>query len=790
MSQKPLSYAECVRRVLQAAPAPITMDELIQAVGEMRPLTSKNIRSTMHNAITQSRVCTSLGDGRYWWMPHLLKGNRFRLYPAAEDLKKGQLLLSRDAWLGLWPNFFDDRSQEGASLVRIELAAGPTLERPIEHLGQSNWGFKPCPELSAWYKAQNVRHGDSLILTVIDADASPRRYRFEHEPADQRDQDRLEARNEQLASAAYDLIRKGRAEPLFNLAPKLAARGLYDDACPPDPLEQVLDGDGRFQHAWPGAYVRADDPDYEPSPFAKMLGRSPTLEDLMDLLGVSEPAPARPPTDREIKNIIQRLMNAPLTLEETDDEIERLNMAADRVVPELLPYVAGRDREQHRMACQILAYLDSESAIEPLRAKLRDPKVIDDYKLDIITALGHLEGLEPDENPLEYLRDVEGTMRRSQQEFLAQIQDPVQLGNFIEQDLNDLPLFQSPEGLQQFAIMGGPGTFTLLLCLLHAPQSRVIINAIGALEALQLPKAVPYLEDRAAYDPDRKVRRAARQAAERLIAQVGRKDEEPILPTEPLLGCFVSTIDGSGGQIVLFAREMADQNCKFLDVMFNDHEGIKDCFGGSSPTLDEIEELIADGLDEMGIQLVEISLERAREELERAIQTTRQAQRRLPTQFLAWRHWVLGQDPHPPEVFPLPAIAPDEREDLLSRCQELLELEEFETWFFNVEDLQGMERRYRRFYQQDSPDQAQEETLITQGVRRIVDDARRQLLRDRLRHQAWLLAQIYEEPEIPALALVAADALEDGSPLLPEDHPLLREMVLNSFLNAVEELFD
>jgi hypothetical protein len=269
---------------------------------------------------------------------------------------------------------------------------------------------------------------------------------------------------------------------------------------------------------------------------------------------------------------------------------------------------------------------------------------------------------------------------------------------------------------------------------------------------------------------------------------VGRRGEWLAPPDEPLQGCFITTIDGNGGQVLLIARETADGHCKLLDVMFNDHEGIKDCYGGLRPTLEEVKELIGAGFGTMGIELVGISLEKAREELSRAIRVTREARRRLPVGFLAWRHWALGEDPDPPEVFPLPGIPPSERNVLLSDCDELLDLEEFKSWFFNVPDLRGLDRQYRRLRDKEPANAAKEKALITKGVRRVIDEARRQRLRDRLRRQAWLLAQVYEDEDLPKMALVAADALADDSPLPLEEHPLLRRMMYHSFLNAIGKL--
>jgi len=59
VTENPPSYTECVHRALRTAREPMTMDALIQAVGEMRPLTAKNIRSTLYSAINQSMVMGS-----------------------------------------------------------------------------------------------------------------------------------------------------------------------------------------------------------------------------------------------------------------------------------------------------------------------------------------------------------------------------------------------------------------------------------------------------------------------------------------------------------------------------------------------------------------------------------------------------------------------------------------------------------------------------------------------------------------------------------------------------------
>jgi HEAT repeat protein len=497
----------------------------------------------------------------------------------------------------------------------------------------------------------------------------------------------------------------------------------------------------------------------------------------------------RRPTDAEIEEIIERFIDDTLSIAEAEAAMERLARAQKRVLPRLLDMAASPDPRLHVTAMTLLREMDLTRATKPLHQLLEDPNLDDDHKMAILHTMQALGGLSPDENPFVYLRDPETMFRKSQDAILNSFQDPLQLETVLQTMLEgNMPVQKNPEILSAMAYTQDRRVLPLLLCLLHAPDDAIVIGAIEALQVLQDPGTIPILEERARYDPSQEVRQTAQEAAAYLIAEAGSRPpsifELPIAPP-PLARCIISTLDGSGGQIVVIVRQApeAEGTYLFWDLMFNDHEGIKDCFGGQSYDADEVEEMIVDGLAEVGIELVEISLERARTEIERAYQTTLKAGRRLPLSYMGWQSWLQGEDPEPVAVFPLPEITPDEQANLLERCGELTDLDEFESWFFNPEELGGIERKFRQLAKQGGTDDAIE-ALISQGINAIVDDQRRRLLQARLQRQAWLLAQIYEDEEIPKLALAAADALSDKAGLPLEEHPLLREMMFESFFNA------
>ena len=244
--------------------------------------------------------------------------------------------------------------------------------------------------------------------------------------------------------------------------------------------------------------------------------------------------------------------------------------------------------------------------------------------------------------------------------------------------------------------------------------------------------------------------------------------------------------DDPHGQVLVIVRQQPDgeRGYLFWDVMFNDHEGIKDCFGGQSHDDEEIEAVIVDGLAEIGIETLEIGLERARAELERAYQITLEANRRLPVSYMGWQSWLQGEDDEPVEVFPLPEVTPEEQATLFEHCDDLTDLDEFESWFFDPDELHGLERRFRQLMERRTAQEAIEK-LVSKAIKNVVNDKRRRLLHRRLERQAWLLAQIYEGDEIPKLVLAAAAGLSDEAGAGLEQHPLLREMMFNSFFNAI-----
>ncbi len=493
---------------------------------------------------------------------------------------------------------------------------------------------------------------------------------------------------------------------------------------------------------------------------------------------------------REAADLIERFkegfISDRLKVDEGEWIIKQLQGLADDAIPLIMELLASPSEEIRSAALVLLRELGDPRAVAPLKRMLHKPDYSDEDKLMVLQTLEELGAPIDEDTFRRVISDPDALMKRSVDGLLKVVEDPAQVEVFLTM------LSEGPPEIQEYYVSEVLGPLAdrrlllLLAALLHSEQDNVIVAAIDGIERLKEPATIPLLEERARYDPSRLVRHAAENAALRLRMRVGAPDDKhpppPWLTPSPLplAHCLLCTIDGSGGQVLFVAREHPDGELQFVDLMFNDHEGIKDCF---SAIVDEEE--LNEMADSFGsAEFVDVSLERARAEVARAYQVTLDAGRRLPPAFVAWQGWLEGEDSRSIEEFPLPTLEPRQQMELLAECAELMDLDEFDYWFFNPDEVASFVPRYRKLLRkgQAERDQSPYEALIDKAIRSLIDEEYRDLLADRLRRQAWLLAQIYEEEEVSLWALAAAAALEEN---VTVEHPLLREMMDCSFLNAV-----
>jgi tetratricopeptide (TPR) repeat protein len=243
-----LSITQAVAEVLRSADRPLTLHEILDRARLLRPVETAKPEATIRVALGSLPLVVSLGGrpARYVWWPHSLTGNCLRQPLTDWEPATGQVILSEEVRLALWPTFFANPRERPYELTLV--AAGEVvLPVQIEVIepGRRAWGWLPNPTLAGWLQRQGAAAGDALLIRVLDV--AQRRYGVEIAYAAARDEAGMAVRNQALADAAAQVLRDSRDDlPDYVLIPRLIVQGAYRDSLPPDPLEDVLRADGRF----------------------------------------------------------------------------------------------------------------------------------------------------------------------------------------------------------------------------------------------------------------------------------------------------------------------------------------------------------------------------------------------------------------------------------------------------------------------------------------------------------------------------------------------------------------
>ncbi|MBI2954859.1 MAG: hypothetical protein HYY30_11135 [Chloroflexi bacterium] len=252
------SNTDLVYEVLMAAERPLTFQEIFDKVNQRRPITTRNPKGTIRNALGQGRQLVSLGDGRYGYLPHLIAGSVLRLPLAEKKPANAPLIYTDEVMLALWPSFFESQKRRRRELVHARLPSGDEATLSLDFFGQGVWGSLIPDELRRYLIDKRASAGDWLLVRVVDADAARCDLWFESRL--KRDPGVVAQRDKQLADAAYQILHKSPNIDMttWDLVVALLARGHYRAEVAPDPLVEVLKADPRFVDAGLSAWMLAE----------------------------------------------------------------------------------------------------------------------------------------------------------------------------------------------------------------------------------------------------------------------------------------------------------------------------------------------------------------------------------------------------------------------------------------------------------------------------------------------------------------------------------------------------
>jgi hypothetical protein len=523
--------------------------------------------------------------------------------------------------------------------------------------------------------------------------------------------------------------------------------------------------------------------------------------------------------DLEIKELLALLAEPDLSLGEAEQVLDRLlpdptvprEQIVDRILDmleafsepppdargtlETAPHASSYDA-----ALILLTYLGDETVVPRLLALIAQESLPDDFKLKLISIVHEFDPEAGADDLMRYLDNPYKAMQESHREHLRRLQTPLELGMWLDVMGAEMPTDARASFARTSAEVDEPLAVPLLICMCYDDDPQVALAAMDAVERYKDARALPALEELATRHPLDMVRTEARKTADRLRIRASLTPQvEPSSP--PSLGfCYLTTIDGMGGQVAVLTRHLLPGMLRVAQTVFGDEMGIEYCFG-----MDILAHDLEDLLDELahrGLSPVKVSYAELIETLGMACEATWSAERLLPASFVAWRSWMTWEWAHdesaignvlvPKESSDLQALSSAlstrERRRLLDDSPDLLYQDEFALWLFEKDEVDDLGDAFWELVEKNGgsrPKVSAVRALLGQAVRRIVTDRMRGLIRDRLRRVAPLLRDLYVEDEVWQWAVVAADALADDSPLPLEEHPLLLAMAAHSLENVV-----
>lgn len=237
MTAKKVSFTQLTHDVVYASAIPLTFNEIMERVNSITPITTKNPKNTIRNAVTQSRMIVSTGDGRFGWKPRLINGSIIRHTIQTAELKQNRLYWDHDMQDAICPTFFASKKYDDRSPVQVKLPDGNTSSFSLEMFSRGIWGSPATSDFWDWFHSLHANPGDHLLFEVIDGEA--KKYRVILERRTDRDEETIANRNQKLIEVGLKLLKRPYGISDWDFTTYLLATGFYRHPVPPDPIQEL-----------------------------------------------------------------------------------------------------------------------------------------------------------------------------------------------------------------------------------------------------------------------------------------------------------------------------------------------------------------------------------------------------------------------------------------------------------------------------------------------------------------------------------------------------------------------
>ncbi len=479
---------------------------------------------------------------------------------------------------------------------------------------------------------------------------------------------------------------------------------------------------------------------------------------------------------------------------------------ADGARDKVLHLLRTNDLTAHSAAVQILTELATDFDLEELEDFVADPTVGDLAKLTLVPVLNELGSEMADEGIIDYLNDPEAAMLQMQMRLLD-LMGQSELGvETVLEDVLTMPMDRRLGFINWLGDSQDPRATKLLLPLLENQSSKIVTATIDALEQLgpvAAHQSIPALNYLLTNTSNRQLKQQARATLGRLTmyltpGQEVAPAEQSLQKQELLHEARVSFIDGSGTQMIMLAWRRSDGLLKSVNVLNQDTWGIKDCYGTDEMESDSWFELV-ESMEEQGFGSYQVSLEYCRALIADGRAMNKRTRHKLPVAYAIWRPLIEGNESSSKndstaKIMLEPAIFTPDLLQLAKHGDELLDLQEFESWTFEpFESIKPYVNSYieaggtvnsPRARKRRGGLKANQETIVSDVLEEVVDDKWRLLYASRLRRQGALFQYIGREDDALLVSAVSS-ALHPDSGLAPNEQSFLRAFMHRSLSNGL-----
>src|SRR5512136_1066426 len=122
-SLKP-SFTALTHQIVRESREPLPFDEIMRRVNTLAPVTTRNPKGTIRNAISQSCLIVNAGDGRYGWKYRVINGSVLRLTLSESDCRGEAIEYPGELRDALYPAFFASQRYGDREPVQFTLPDG------------------------------------------------------------------------------------------------------------------------------------------------------------------------------------------------------------------------------------------------------------------------------------------------------------------------------------------------------------------------------------------------------------------------------------------------------------------------------------------------------------------------------------------------------------------------------------------------------------------------------------------------------------------------------------------